>query len=43
MSFRAFEEDGLRRIVGSVSGSAVRPIREALHDAGIVRVRRRMA
>lgn len=43
LSLRAFEEDGVRRIVGSVSGSAVRPIREALHDAGIVRVHRRMA
>lgn len=43
LSFRAFEEDGIRRIAGSVSGSAIRPIREALHDAGIVRVRRRMA
>lgn len=43
LSLRAFEEDGLATIVGSVFGSAVRPIREALHDAGIRRVRRRMA
>lgn len=42
-SLRAFEEDGLRRIAGSLGGSAMRPIREALHDAGIVRVQRRMA
>lgn len=42
-SLRAFEEDGLGRVLGSLAGSAVRPIREALHDAGIVRVHRRMA
>ncbi len=40
---RAFEEDGLRRIARVLAGSALRPVREALHDAGIVRVRRRMA
>lgn len=40
---RAFEEDGLARIGRVLGGSAVRPLREALHDAGLVRVRRRMA
>ena len=43
LAARAFEEDGLGRIAGSLAGSASRPIREALHDAGLVRVDRRMA
>ena len=43
LAVRAFEEDGLTRIVGGLTGSALRPLREALHDAGLVRVRRRMA
>lgn len=40
LALRAFEEDGPGRIARVLGGSAMRPIREALHDAGIVRVRR---
>jgi hypothetical protein len=40
LTLRAFEEDGPGRIARVLGGSAVRPIREALHDAGLVRVRR---
>ncbi len=40
---RAFEEDGPGRIGRVLGGSALRPIREALHNAGLIRVRRRMA
>ena len=43
LAVRSFEEDGLGRIIGGLAGSAVRPIREALHDTGLVRARRRMA
>lgn len=43
LAVRSFEEDGLGRIVRGLAGSAVRPLREALHDAGLVRARRRMA
>ncbi len=41
LALRSFEEDGAARISRVLAGSAVRPIREALHDAGVVRVRRR--
>lgn len=41
LALRAFEEDGPRRISRLIVGSALRPVREGLHDAGIVRVRRR--
>jgi hypothetical protein len=37
---RAFEEDGFGHIASSIARSAVRPVREALHDAGLVRARR---
>lgn len=40
---RAFEEDGPVRIGRVLGGSAVRPLREAMHNAGLLRVRRRMA
>ena len=43
LAVRSFEEDGLGRIVRGLAGSAVRPVREALHDKGLVRARRRMA
>lgn len=43
LALRAFEEDGPGRIAKVLGDSAMRPIREALHDAGIVRVRRRTA
>jgi hypothetical protein len=43
LSLRAFEEDGLANIVRGLGTSVLRPVRERLHDAGIVRVRRRMA
>jgi len=43
LSLRAFEEDGADRVGRALAGSALRPVREALHDAGLVRVRRRMA
>lgn len=43
LALRAFEEDGPGRILGVLGGSVVRPVREALHNAGIVRARRRMA
>jgi hypothetical protein len=37
---RAFEEDGVRHIGSSIARSVVRPIREALHVAGVIRARR---
>jgi hypothetical protein len=40
LPLRAFEEDGPRRICGLLWRSTLRPLREALHDAGIVRARR---
>ena len=40
LAFRAFEEDGPRRIAGALWRSTLRPLRETLHDAGIVRARR---
>lgn len=43
LALRAFEEDGVAAIARGLGTSALRPIRERLHDAGIVRVRRRMA
>lgn len=43
MWLRTFEEDGPGRIAGALRRSALRPVREALHDAGIVTVRQRMA
>ncbi len=42
LALRAFEEDGPRAITAGLARSAVRPIREGLHDRGIVRARRRM-
>ncbi|MEX1171668.1 MAG: nucleotidyltransferase family protein [Chloroflexota bacterium] len=42
-SLRAFEEDGAGRIARSLGRTAARPLREALHDAGIWRVRQRIA
>ena len=39
LPLRAFEEDGVRRIGALLWRSALRPLREALHDAGIVRAR----
>ncbi len=41
LALRAFEEDGPVRIARSLSGSAIRPVREALHDSGLRRVGRR--
>jgi hypothetical protein len=43
LSLRAFEEDGPRRISRVLAGCVVRPIRERLHDSGVVRARQRMA
>ena len=43
LALRAIEEDGLRRIAGVLGGSLLRPVRQGLHEAGLVRVRRRMA
>jgi hypothetical protein len=43
LALRALEEDGVRRIAGVLGGSLVRPLRQGLHEAGLVRVRRRMA
>jgi hypothetical protein len=43
LSLRAFEEDGPRRIGRVLLGCVTRPVREALHNAGVVRVSRRMA
>lgn len=43
LTLRAFEEDGPGRIARALGGSALRPVREGLHDAGLVRVRRRPA
>lgn len=40
LPFRAFEEDGPRHICGLLLRSTLRPLRETLHDAGIVRARR---
>lgn len=40
---RAFEEDGPARIASVFGGGITRPIRETLHDTGLVRARRRMA
>jgi len=40
LPLRAFEEDGPRRICGVLWRSTLRPLRETLHDAGIVRARR---
>jgi hypothetical protein len=40
LAYRAFEEDGIGRIAMLLARSAVRPIREGLHDAGVVRARR---
>jgi hypothetical protein len=40
LALRAFEEDGPDRIAGALWRSALRPVREALHDAGVVRARR---
>lgn len=40
LTLRAFEEDGLGRIAGLIGRSTLRPVREALHDAGVVRARR---
>lgn len=42
LTLRAFEEDGLRRIAANIGASVIRPAREALHDAGALRVRRRV-
>jgi hypothetical protein len=43
LALRALEEDGLGRIASVLGGSIVRPVRQGLHDAGLVRVRRRTA
>jgi putative nucleotidyltransferase-like protein len=43
LALRAFEEDGPARIAAVLGGSVTRPVREALHNTGIRRVRRRMA
>lgn len=43
LALRALEEDGLGRIASVLGGSIVRPVRQGLHDAGLVRVRRRVA
>lgn len=40
LALRAFEEDGARWIAALLARSAVRPVREAFHDAGIIRARR---
>jgi hypothetical protein len=40
LPLRAFEEDGPRRIGGLLWRSTLRPLRETLHDAGILRARR---
>ena len=41
LGLRAFEEDGLAHIGSSLLRSALRPLRETLHERGIVRVRPR--
>jgi hypothetical protein len=41
LALRAFEEDGVGRIAAVLGGSAVRPLRKALHNSGLVKVRRR--
>jgi hypothetical protein len=43
LTLRSFEEDGPVRIARVLGAGVIRPVREALHDAGIVRARRRMA
>lgn len=43
LALRALEEDGLGRIASVLGGSIVRPVRQGLHDAGLVRVRRPVA
>lgn len=43
LALRALEEDGLGRIARVIGGSAVRPVRQALHETGIRRAHRRMA
>lgn len=43
LALRAFEEDGPTRVAGVLGASVVTPVRQALHDAGLVRVHRRMA
>ncbi len=40
---RAFEEDGPRRITRSIATGVLRPMRQALHDSGVIRARRRIA
>ena len=40
LALRSLEEDGIGRIGMLAGRSAVRPLREALHDAGLVRARR---
>jgi hypothetical protein len=42
-AMRAFEEDGAIGIGRVLAASALRPVREGLHDSGLLRVRRRMA
>jgi hypothetical protein len=43
LTLRSFEEDGPVRIARVLGAGLIRPVREALHDAGILRARRRMA
>jgi hypothetical protein len=43
LALRALEEDGALRIAGVLGGSLMRPLRQGLHEAGLVRARRRMA
>lgn len=43
LTLRSFEEDGPVRIARVLGAGLIRPFREALHDAGVMRARRRMA
>jgi hypothetical protein len=43
LTLRSFEEDGPVRIARVLGAGLIRPAREALHDAGIARARRRPA
>lgn len=43
LTLRSFEEDGPARIARVLGAGLIRPAREALHDAGIARARRRPA
>ena len=43
LTLRALEEDGLLRIANVLGGGLIRPTRERLHNAGILRARRTMA